>query len=147
MSLSLKTGVFSIKCWIEYFVVHSLSRVSLFVTPRTAAQQTSLSFTISQSLLKFMSIESVMLSNHAILCHPLLLLSSILTQSILILIVNIFMWIFCKTVTSMKQKMDIFPTLSTFSCGSNRSSSWFFFKGNEHHSFIYRVAETTVLTH
>ena len=46
-------------------------------TPWTAAQQASLSFTISQSLLKLMSIESVMPSNHLILCHPLLLLSSI----------------------------------------------------------------------
>ena len=46
--------------------------VWLFVTPWTAACQASLSFTISQSLFKFMSIESVMLSNHLILCHPLL---------------------------------------------------------------------------
>ena len=45
--------------------------------PWTAAHQASLSFTISQSLLRFMSIESVMLSNHFILCHPLLLLPSI----------------------------------------------------------------------
>ena len=43
------------------------------VTPWTAALQDSLSFTISQSLLKFISIESVMLSNHLILCHPILL--------------------------------------------------------------------------
>ena len=49
-----------------------------FVTPWTAALQASLSFAISQSLLKFMSIESVMLSNHVILYLPLLLLSSIL---------------------------------------------------------------------
>ena len=48
----------------------------LFVTPWTAACQTSLSFTISQSLLKLMSIESVMPSNHLILCRPLLLLPS-----------------------------------------------------------------------
>ena len=47
------------------------------MTPRTAALQASLSFTISWSLLKFMSIESVMLSNHLMLCHPLLLLPSI----------------------------------------------------------------------
>ena len=45
--------------------------------PWTAAYQAPLSFTISQSLLRFMSIESVMPSNHLILCHPLLLLSSI----------------------------------------------------------------------
>ena len=47
------------------------------MTPRTAARQTSLSFTISQSLLKFMYIESVMPFNHLILCCPLLLLPSI----------------------------------------------------------------------
>ena len=59
-------------------VVWSLSCVRLFVTPWTVACQALLSFTISQSLLQFLSIESVMLSNHLILCHPLLLLPSIL---------------------------------------------------------------------
>ena len=54
-------------------LVQSLSRVRLFVTPRTAARQASLSITNSRSLLKLMSIESVMLSNHLILCRPLLL--------------------------------------------------------------------------
>ena len=54
-------------------VVQLLSHVRLLVTPWTAACQTSLSFTISQSLLKLMSIESVMPSNHLVLCHPLLL--------------------------------------------------------------------------
>ena len=49
----------------------------LFATPWTAASQALLSFTISQSLLKLMSIGSVMPSNHRILCHPLLLLPSI----------------------------------------------------------------------
>ena len=57
--------------------VQSLSCVRLFVTPRTSARQASLSITNSQSLLKLMSIESVMPSNHLILCHPLLLLPSI----------------------------------------------------------------------
>ena len=55
-------------------VAHSLSCVQLFVTPWTAACQASLSFTTSQSLLKLISIKSVMPSNHLILCHPLLLL-------------------------------------------------------------------------
>ena len=50
-----------------FFVVQSLSHVQLFATPRTAACQALLSSTISQSLLKFVSIESVMLSNHLIL--------------------------------------------------------------------------------
>ena len=53
--------------------VQSLSRVRLFVTPRTAAHQASLSITNSQSLLKLMSIKSVMPSNRLILCRPLLL--------------------------------------------------------------------------
>ena len=57
--------------------VQSLSRVQLFVAPWTAACQTSLSITNSWSLLKFMSIKSVMPSNHLILRHPLLLLPSI----------------------------------------------------------------------
>ena len=51
-----------------------LSCVQLFVTPWTAAHQASLSFTLSQSLLRLTSIESVVLSNHHILCCPLLLL-------------------------------------------------------------------------
>ena len=54
-------------------VVQSFSHVWLFETPWTAARQASLSFTISQSLLKLMPVESVMPSNHLILCHSLLL--------------------------------------------------------------------------
>ena len=54
-------------------VVHSLSCVRLFVTPCTAARQASLSITISWTLLKLMSIESVMPSHRLTLCHPLLL--------------------------------------------------------------------------
>ena len=57
--------------------VQSLSRVQLFATPWTAAHQASLSITNSRSLLKLMSIKSVMPSNYLILCHPLLLLPSI----------------------------------------------------------------------
>ena len=57
--------------------VQSFSRVQLFETPWTAAHQASLSITNSQSLLKLMSIESVMQSNHLILCHFLVLLPEI----------------------------------------------------------------------
>ena len=57
--------------------VQSLSHVQLFVTPWTAARQASLFITNSRNLLKLMSIELVMPSNHLILCHPLLLLPSI----------------------------------------------------------------------
>ena len=58
-------------------VVKSLSQLRLFATPWTAAWQASLSFTISWSLLKLMSIESVMPSNHLVLSHPLILLTSV----------------------------------------------------------------------
>ena len=78
--------------WVSPFTVHqklsqhcesaissvqSLSRVRLFVTPWTAALQASLTITNSRSLLKLMSIESVMPSNHLILCRPPLLLPSV----------------------------------------------------------------------
>ena len=62
---------------VQFSSVQSFSCVQLFATPWTAAHQASLSITISQSLLRLMSIESVMPSNHLILCHPLLLLPSI----------------------------------------------------------------------
>ena len=61
----------------QFNSVQSLNRVQHFATPWTAAHQASLSITIFQSLPKLMSIESVMPSNHLILCHPLLLLPSI----------------------------------------------------------------------
>ena len=57
--------------------VQSHSHVWLFVTPWTAAHQAFLSITNSRSFIKLMSMESVMLSNHLILCHPFLLLPSI----------------------------------------------------------------------
>ena len=60
----------SIDSSCQFSSVQSLSRVWLFVTPWTAAHQASLSITISQTLLKLMSIELVIPSNHLILCHP-----------------------------------------------------------------------------
>ena len=71
---SLKARTFFLLCFSS---VQSLSHVQPFATPWTAAHQASLSITKSQSLLKIMSIESVMPSNHLILCHPILLLPSI----------------------------------------------------------------------
>ena len=65
---------------VSFSSVQSLSHVQLFATPWTAARQTSLSISNSQSLLKLLSIESVMQSNHLILCHPLLLLPSIFSS-------------------------------------------------------------------
>ena len=70
----LNRFLFSPSC---VFVVQSLSHLWLFATPWTAARQASLSFTISLNLLKLMFAESVMPSNHLILCRPLLLLPSI----------------------------------------------------------------------
>ena len=63
-----------------FSLVQSLSHVGHFVTPWSAARQASLSMTNSRSLLKLMSIESVMPSSHLVLCHPLFLLTSIFTS-------------------------------------------------------------------
>ena len=71
---------FSFVQWLGHGIVvvfQLLNHVWLFVTPWTAARQASLSFTISQSSLKLMSIETMMPSNHLILCHSLLLLPSV----------------------------------------------------------------------
>jgi len=67
--------------WVSTCFCCSLSHLWLFVTVRIAAHQASLSFTISRSLLKLMSIESMMSSNHLILGCPLLLLPSIFPSS------------------------------------------------------------------
>ena len=67
----------AVRLCIQLSSVQLLSHVRCFATSWTAARQDSLSITNSQSLLKLMSIESVMPSNHLILCHPLLLLPSI----------------------------------------------------------------------
>ena len=76
--MSMQFRLEYLKVWVKLLPsVQSLSRVQLFATPWAAAHQASLSTTKSQSSLKLMSIESVMLSNHLIFCHPLLLLPSI----------------------------------------------------------------------
>ena len=64
------------RAYLLVAVVRSLSHVRLFVTPWTTACQASLCLIISQSLLKFMAMELVLLSHHHILCCPLLLLHS-----------------------------------------------------------------------
>ena len=66
---------------VQFSSVAQLSCVQLFATPWTAARQASLSITSSQSLLKLRSIKSERTSNHLILCHPLLLLTSILSSN------------------------------------------------------------------
>ena len=72
-TLPRKFGII-VDYFIFWIVVQSLSCVQLLAAPRTEACQASLSFTMSQNLLKFMYIESEMLSNHLIFCGPLLLL-------------------------------------------------------------------------
>jgi len=64
----------------EFSSVQSFSCVQLFATPWSAAHQTSVSITSSQSLLKLMAIKSVMPSNHLVLCHCLLLLPSLFSS-------------------------------------------------------------------
>ena len=95
---SLRRGLADLLCSVQ-----SLSRVQLFVTPWTASHQASLSITNSWSLLKLMSIELAMPSNHLILCHPLLLLPSIFpsimvfsNESDLLCIVPIFVYMLPK---------------------------------------------------
>ena len=66
-----------LKAYIQFSSVQSLSHVQLFATPWTAARQASLSITNSWRLLRLMSIESVVPSNHLTLCHPFHLLPSI----------------------------------------------------------------------
>ena len=70
-----------VNCQRLHQTIQSLSSVGLFATPWTVARQASLSITSSWSLLKLMSIESVMPSNHLLLCHPLILLPSIFPAS------------------------------------------------------------------
>ena len=77
--LIISTALLFPECHVIGFifaVIQSLSHVQVFATPWTAAHQASLSFTISWSLLKLVSVESVMPADHLILCHPLLLLPS-----------------------------------------------------------------------
>ena len=80
--MAVKRYLLIVEFWVsltivQVAVVQSLNQVQLSVTTWTAAHQASLSITNSHSLLKIMSIESVMPSNHLILCRPLLLLPSI----------------------------------------------------------------------
>ena len=92
-------------------VVQLLNCVQLFVTPLTAARQASLSFTVSLSLLKHMSIESVMTSSHLILCCPLLLLPSIFPSiKVLYLIYSISLsgsWIILKYLLNCKHISNV----------------------------------------
>ena len=87
------------------FTVQSLSCVQLFSTPWTAAYQASLSFTISQSLLRFMSVESVMVCNYLILCCFLLVLPSIFPS------IRVFpmSWLFASSDQSIGASASVLP--------------------------------------
>ena len=98
-------------------MVQLLSCVRLFATPRTAARQASLSITISWSLLKCMSIESVMPPNHLILCRPLLFLPSI-SPSIRVFS-NHQLYFHKKCKKKKKKKKSVL--LSQFYIGSSKS--------------------------
>ena len=90
----------TITSW-QIVVVQLLSRVWLFVTPWTEARQDSLSFTISWSLLKLMSTESVMPSNHLFLCHSLLLLPSIFPSIYLLFYHSLILSFYLSTYLSI----------------------------------------------
>ena len=96
--------------------VQSLSRFRLFATPWTTACQASLSITYSWSLLKLMSIELVMPSNHLILCHPLFLLPSIF-PSIRVFSDELVLCIRCPKYWVEIQKPHEFPQTSIVSAG------------------------------
>ena len=95
-------------------VVHSLSHIQLFAMPWTAALQASLSFTISWSFLKLMSIESVMPSSHLILRRPLLLLPSIfpsikvLSNELTVALVAKY-WSFSFSISPSNEYSGLFP--------------------------------------
>ena len=76
--MEFKTSFLKVLIVVIIVFVQSLCRIQLSATPWTIAHQAPLSSTISRSLLKFTSIELAVLSNHLILCHPLLLLPSII---------------------------------------------------------------------
>ena len=98
--------------------VQSLSCDRLFVTLWTAARQTSLSITNSWSSLKLMSIESVMPSNHLILCHPLLLLPSIFLS------IRVFSFFLSFLYCSGFYFVVVFFLLSQFFASGGQSMEW-----------------------
>ena len=94
LSHSIKKNDVWLRTWpsVQFNSVQSLSHVQLFATPWTAACQASLSITNSQSLLKLMSIELMMPSNHLILCRPLLLLPQSFLASGSFLMTQLVTW-------------------------------------------------------
>ena len=100
--------------WWNTVVVQPLSHVLLFVTPWTAARQASLSFTVSRKLLKLMAIESMVPSNHLILCCPLLHLPSTFPS----------IWVFSND-SSSHQVVKMFRALASSSVFPRKIQGWF----------------------
>ena len=99
---------------VQFSLVQSLSHVRLFATPWIPACQASLSITISWSSLRLMSIDLVMPSNHLILCHPLLLSSSIFPSIRVISNASLHIrwpkfWSFSFSISPSKNIQDWFP--------------------------------------
>ena len=117
-------------------VVQLLSRVQLFVTWWTAASQARLSFTVSQNLLKFMSIELVMPCNHLILCHPLFLLPSIFPS----------LRVFSKEL-ALRIKWPKFWSFSFSICPSNEYSGLISFKIDWFYLFAIQGTLKSLLQH
>ena len=140
-------------CYLKgvFVVVQSLNCIPLLVTPWIAALQAPLSFTISWSLHRLMSIESVMLSNHFILCCPLFLLPSIFPN------IRVF-----SNELALHIGQSNYWSFSFSICPSNEHSGWISFRINllnllavqgtlksllQHHNSIYQVFMLSLLYH
>ena len=128
--------------------VQSLSHVRLFATPWTAAHQTFLSTTNSQSLLKLVSVKSEMPSNHIIFCHPLLLLPSIFpsikvfpNESVLYIRWPMY-WSFSFSIILPTNSQDRFPLWLTglMSLQSRELSRLFSNTRVQKHQYMYAAA-------
>ena len=117
-------------------VVQSLNNIWLFSTSWMAACQASLSFTISQSLLKPMSIESVMSSNHLALCHPLLLLPSIFPS------IRVF-----SSASALHIRWSMHWSFSFSISPSNEYSGLFFFRIDWFDLFAVQATLKSLLQH
>ena len=128
--------------------VQSLSRVRLFATPQTAARQASLSRTISWSLLKLMSMESVVLSNH-LLCCPLLLLPSVFPSQHWCLVFRARKSnSHCSIGSESARRTEEGATRSCVTGIKTWSSQWiFFFLKFVVYLFMFGVAESSLLLH
>ena len=99
---------------LQFSSVQSLSCVRFFATPWTASLQASLSITNSQTLLKLISMESVMPSNHLILCHPLLLLLSIFPRIMVFSNESILRWPKYLSFSFSISPLNEYPALISF---------------------------------